>query len=183
MAFNISDLLGKIQGNSEGINLNDFGSILSGVTQGVGQGQEIMPAGNPGLEKELGKALKVKNISNSIADAAMQTGNPYAMVGGLAVKGFNAVDTAARNENGIFKSNIGKIASRALSPWNAIGSSQNKLREQYDQGQAQQLDQKLSQSRFAGNIVKNNLPNYTAPKYGGNGLKFNKHKSKFSNGY
>lgn len=99
-------------------------------------------AGDARYMADMEKAGKPGQIMNSIGSAAMATGNPFAMAGGLALQGASKL--------------VGKGAARKAA-------SAAQIRKQ---------DGAIAQNFKLGAFASNSTPKFQAPAYGKKGLKF-----------
>lgn len=99
-------------------------------------------AGDSRYMADMEKAGKPGQIMNSIGSAAMASGNPFAMAGGLALQGISKF--------------VGKRAARKAE----------------SAAQIRKEDGDIAQNFKLGALAANSIPKYQAPAYGRNGLKF-----------
>lgn len=161
------------------------GSLLASVSELINAGIAPHPKNLEFYSKA--KSLKTENaiegVRGKLGTLAFSTGNPIAMaVAGGDMLG-RAVDKAAKDDYGVYKSTFGGIADRVLDPIGDItdlftpGSSQKKRRIARDSYFQRKDTNEWASQKERGYRINNSLPSYQAPPYGRRGLKF---KTKFS---
>lgn len=100
-------------------------------------------------ETDFAKASQPGKIAGGIADAAISSGNPYAMVAGLGVKGVMAVGRAA-------------------------GIGQGKFEKAESNAEKRKFNRDVDAVTTAGARNINSLEEYSSPAYGRRGLKLRK---------
>jgi hypothetical protein len=137
---------------------------------------------NRDLEKQLNSEVKIQDIRSKVTDvaSAIPVWGPLIK---LADSIGTGVDRATKDEFGIYGSGGGQVLDRILDPVGNItdlftgGYDQEGRKSKRRQFQNREVAGAIGQNRQTGNIVRNNLPKYTAPSYGKQGMKF---KSKFA---
>lgn len=139
---------------------------------------------NANVSKSLERELTANNIRSNVTTAAsaIPLWGPIIKAADSVSQG---VDKATKDEYGIYKSGFAKFADQLFDPIGTITDmfsggttkvQQERIRAR-DHMFAVQENEKIAGERQAGNIVKNNLPNYQAPSYGRQGMSF---KTKFA---
>lgn len=134
--------------------------------------------------KYLTRANQADKISSTVSSGLISSGNPYAMAAGAALKASDMINTKLlKNKDGMYKSK-GAFAASFLMPGQAIkhAASGNTIFN-YDKkkkameneiavGKQNELNlDTVKNTKFA-NIAKNSMPQYQAPAYGRQGMKF-----------
>ena len=119
-------------------------------------------------------------IAGGLSNAAISSGNPYAMAAGVVLKASNALNKSAQDEFGVIKDSGKAIAAGILNPIQGVATAlgQKKRREARDQFISTKVSGNLAENRAAGNAISNSIPEYQAPGYGKHGMKIS---TKFSN--
>lgn len=99
-------------------------------------------AGDAAYQKEIEKAGKPGKTLNALGDAGLASGNPYAMAGGLILKGVSRF--------------VGKKAANRAN----------------DRAQMRLESGMMSENFKLGALASNAIPKFQAPAYGRDGLKF-----------
>jgi hypothetical protein len=154
------------------------GSIIDALTPQEKVNQEFMSR-NQNIQKQLDTTSQ---LTSGISNAAMATGNPFAMAGALAMKGGSALAKGATDKFGVTKEGFGNklkhIAGATLNPVELIGLlNQGDREKSKNRFVNTEVASKTSQNQELGNVISNSLPQYQAPSYGRQGLKL---ISKFS---
>jgi len=122
---------------------------------------------------------RMDSITDTISSAALSSGNPWAMAGGLVLKGASALGKSAQDEFGVIKDKGKAIAAGILNPIQGVATllGQDKRKEAKQQFIGRKSAEALTSSIQTGNEISNSIPQYQPPGYGKQGMKL---KTKFS---
>lgn len=153
-------------------------SIIDALTPQEKVNQEFMSR-NQNVMNQINTTDK---LTSGVSNAALSSGNPYAMAAGLLMKGGSALTKSATDEFGVGKKGFGNTLKRhagaMLNPIELVSLlNQDERKESKERFVNTEVATKTSQNQELGNTISNSLPRYQAPSYGRQGLKL---ISKFS---
>jgi len=166
------DFLGSQQGQSAA---GGLGGIVDSFMPQNNVNEEFLER-NKDIAAGMGR---MDSITDTISSAALSSGNPWAMAGGLVLKGASALGKSSQDQFGVIKDSGKAIAAGILNPIQGVATllGQKKRREARDRFIGQNMGTAITENTQTGNTISNSIPQYQPPGYGKQGMKL---KTKFS---